>query len=154
MASGFSEVTQKYFRKYFDHFDRDKIGRVLIEDLPKLVRACGAAPLEAELDLLKSTADTEGRGSCDFAGLCRALTFAFDNSVTADSAREACKGFDPDERGFIAPHELRFFLTTLGDCLTTAEANFFVEEMKSEMDMEGNLVFNDIVYKMTPEMLR
>lgn len=154
MASEFNEVTQKHFHKYFDHFDRDKIGRALIDDLPKLVRACGAAPMEAELDLLKSTADVEGRGSFDFDGLCRALKVAFENSVTAESAREAFNGFDPDNKGFIAPHELRFFLTTMGDALTTAEVNLLMEEMKSEMDMEGNLVLNDVVYKMTPEMLR
>lgn len=154
MTSEFPPIVQKQFQKYFDHFDRDKISRVLIEDLPKLVRVCGAAPLEAELDLIKSAADSEGRGSCDFTGLCRAMKLAFDNSVTTESARQAFQGFDPDDRGFIAPHSLRYFLTTMGDALTQAEMNVFMEEMSSEVDMEGNLVFNDVVYKMTPEALR
>lgn len=154
MASAFNEATQAYFRKYFDFFDTDKIGRVRLEDLPALVRACGAAPLEADVDLLKATADPDGRMSCDFDGVCRALKQAFESSVRAEDALEALQGFDPDGKGLMKPHELRFFLTTKGDALSQEEMNEFMEEMRSEIDTEGNLVFADVIDKMTPEMFR
>lgn len=154
MASEFASINQQYFKRIFDLYDRDKIGRMQTEDLPTVVRACGAAPLDADFNMLRDTADPEKRGTMSFEGLCKALKVAFDNSVSPEAVREAFLSFDPDKRGLISQHDLRFFLTTLGVPLTAEETNAFFEEMKTERDAEGNLICLDMVYKMTPEMLR
>ncbi|KAG5474315.1 hypothetical protein LSCM1_03095 [Leishmania martiniquensis] len=150
----FNAICSTFFRKYFDIFDRDKIGRVRNDDLATLIRACGATPLEANIEDLKAIADPSRRGSFSFDDFCAALKRAFSESVSAQDVRNAFRSFDPDKRGFISPHELRYFLTTMGDVLTTEEMNELVEEMRSEMDMEGNLLLADSIYKMTPEMYR
>jgi calmodulin len=154
MSSSFSEVTVKFFQRNFDILDKDNIGRVKIDDLPYLVRVCGAVPLEASLDGLKAIADPDGRGSFSFEDFCAVQKRALAESISAQDAKAAFRSFDPDKRGLITPHELRYFLTTMGDTLTAAEMNGFIEVVQSDADMEGNLVVADLVYKMTPEMYR
>lgn len=154
MTTSFNDISLRYFQKYFDLLDHDKIGRVQTDELPNLVRICGAAPLEADINMLKEIADPDRRGSFNFEGFCKAQEQALRGSISAKDCRTAFSGFDPDRRGFIVPHRLRYFLTTMGDALTTEEANQFFEEMRSELDMEGNIVMADAVYKMTPEMYR
>ncbi|AYU80236.1 calmodulin-like protein [Leishmania donovani] len=154
MPAGFNDACSAFFRKHFDLFDRDKIGRARNEDFATLIRACGATPLEASIEDLIAIADPSHRGSFSFDDFCAALKKAFAVSISPQEVREAFQGFDPDKRGLITPHELRYFLTTLGDVLSAEEMNEFVEEMHSEMDIEGNLVVADSIYKMTPEMLR
>ncbi|KAK7200992.1 calmodulin-like protein [Novymonas esmeraldas] len=154
MPAAFNDVCTAFFKKHFDVFDRDKIGRVRGDDFAALIRVCGAAPLEASIQDLKAIADPSRRGSFAFDDFCVALKRAFAESVSPHEVRAAFQGFDPDKRGLVSPHELRYFLTTMGDALTAEEMNEFVEEMRSEMDMEGNLVVADSIYKMTPEMFR
>ncbi|KPI89129.1 Calmodulin-like protein [Leptomonas seymouri] len=154
MSSAFSEVTLKFFRQNFDVLDGDKIGRLRIEDLPYLIRVCGAVPLEAALDDLKGIADPDGRGSFSFENFCVAQKKALEESLTAADAKAAFRGFDPDKRDLITPHELRYFLTTMGDVLTAEEMNDFIDAVQSDADMEGNLVVTDLVFKMTAEMYR
>ncbi|KAL7699452.1 Calmodulin-like protein [Lotmaria passim] len=154
MSSAFSEVAVKFFQLNFDTLDKDKIGRLNIEHLPYLMRVCGAAPLEASLDGLKAIADPDERGSFGFEDFCAAQKKALAESISAQDVKAAFRGFDPDNRGLVTPHELRYFLTTMGDVLTTEEMNDFIEAVQSDADMEGNLVVADLVYKLTAEMYR
>lgn len=154
MSSAFGEVVLKFFQQNFDALDKDKIGRVKIEELPYLVRVCGATPLEASLDGLRAAADPNGRGTFTFDEFCIAQKKALAESVSAQDAKAAFRGFDPDKRGLVSPHELRYFLTTMGDVLTTVEVNAFLEAVQTDADMEGNLVVADLVYKMTADMYR
>ncbi|CAJ1009950.1 putative EF-hand domain containing protein [Leishmania naiffi] len=154
MPAGFNDVCLAFFRKYFDAFDRDKIGRVRNDDFATLIRACGAAPLETSIEDLRAIADPSRRGSFSFDDFCVALKKAFAESISLQEVRDAFHSFDPDKRGFISPHELRYFLTTMGDVLSAEEMNEFAEEMRTEMDIEGNLVMADCIDKMTPEMFR
>nr|CCC95394.1 unnamed protein product [Trypanosoma congolense IL3000] len=154
MGSIFDDVTREYLKRRFDVFDHDKIGRVPLSDIVTLVRVCGGTPLESDVDALKAEADQEGRGSMSFDGFCRAMKLAYENIKTARDLREAFKGIDPDRKGYMTQHELRHILTTQGERFTTEEMNAFVEEMRSDMDMEGNFVFSDIVYRMTPDIFR
>ncbi|CCW62389.1 unnamed protein product [Phytomonas sp. EM1] len=149
-----SEATRKYFRKRFDHFDRDGIQRVEINLLPSLIRVCGGIPLEADIDELKAIADPTGRGSFDFNDFCNSLMRSFERPIYPESVIEAFRDLDPEYKGFIPHYELRYLLTTMGDTLSVEEMNEFAEELKSNLDMEGNVVYNDLVFKMTPEFLR
>ncbi|KAG8343974.1 putative calmodulin [Trypanosoma vivax] len=154
MASAFDDLTREYLKRRFDFFDRDKIERVPLKDLIALVRACGGTPSESDTQLLQGEADPDGRGSMSFDGFCRAMKVAYTNMKTARDLKEAFQGLDADRKGYLPQHILRYLLTTQGECLTTEEMNAFVEEMRSEMDMEGNFVLSDVVYKMTPELFR
>lgn len=154
MSSSFNEVTVKFFQQNFDILDKDKIGRVKTDDLPYLVRVCGAVPMEASLEGLKATADPDGRGSFTFEDFCTVQKKALAESISAQDAKAAFRGFDPDKRGLVTPHELRYFLTTMGDVLTAAVMNDFIDAVQTDADMEGNLVVADLVYKMTAEMYR
>ncbi|EPY38513.1 calmodulin-like protein [Angomonas deanei] len=82
------------------------------------------------------------------------MKLAFQHCVSEVEAKEAFQVFDVERKGFIAPHELRLFLTTMGDALSQEEINAFMEDLSSEMDMDGNIIYSDAIYKMTPEMYR
>ncbi|RNF07294.1 calmodulin [Trypanosoma conorhini] len=152
MASAFDDITRQFLRRNYDVFDRDKIGRVPLADLLTLLQICGATPSESDVENWKNEADPDGRGSMNFEGFCRVMMIAFQNMKTARELKSAFQGLDPDGKGLLSQTELRYYLTSYGDCLSTEEMNEFVEEMRSEMDMEGNFVYSDLVYKMTPEM--
>ncbi|PWV19411.1 putative calmodulin [Trypanosoma cruzi] len=154
MASAFDEITRQFLKRNYDVFDRDKIGRVPLSDLITLLRICGATPSELDVESWKKEADPDGRGSMNFDGFCRVMMIAFQNMKTPRDLRAAFEGLDPEGKGLLSQNELRYYLTTYGDRLSTEEMNEFVEEMRSEMDMEGNFVVTDLVYKMTPEMFR
>ncbi|CBH17786.1 calmodulin, putative [Trypanosoma brucei gambiense DAL972] len=154
MSNAFDDLTREYLKRRFDAFDHDKIGRIPLSDLISLVRICGGTPLEADIESLKAEADYEGRGSVSFDGFCCAMKMAFENMRTMRDLKEAFKGIDPERKGYMSQHDLRYILTTQGERLSTDEMNAFVEEMRSEMDMEGNFILSDVVYKMTPEIFR
>eukprot|EP00796_Vickermania_ingenoplastis_P008335 gene8335-5842_t len=127
-----------FFRTNFDFFDYDKMMRVQVSDIPALVRICGAVPLEQDMEKIKAVADPNGRGAVNFEDFCKALRVAFDCTIGQTDVKKAFYRFDPDKRGLISQHELRYIMTTLGDPLTLDEMNEMIEEMRSEMDMEGN----------------
>lgn len=154
MSAQYPEAVRALFKRNFDFFDYDKIFRVQTDDIPALVRICGAIPMESDLEAIKQTADPDNRGSADFESFCRALRVAFDCTLREEDAKKAFYRFDPDKRGLISQHELRYILTTMGDTLSVEEMNEMVEEMRSEVDMEGNFVMMDMIEKMTAEMYK
>lgn len=153
-SSNFAPAVAQLFREYFSLYDHEKIDRVDVTQLPLLIRACGATPLESDFDMLVSTADPNSRGSFDFDHFCKALKVAFDNSISEHDVREAFQGLDYANRGYMTPPELRYFLGSMGDKFSMDEMRKFFEELSSETDLEGNIVYNDAVFKMIPEMLR
>lgn len=154
MSSQYPEAVRALFKRNFDAFDFDKIFRVQTTDIPRLVRICGAVPLEADMESIMNAADPDHRGSVDFDGFCNGLRVAFNCTLREDDAKKAFYRFDPDKRGLISQHELRYIMTTMGDCLSVEEMNEMVEEMRSEVDMEGNFVMMDMIYKMTHDMYK
>lgn len=154
MSAQYPEAVRALFKKNFDFYDYDKIFRIQTEDIPALVRVCGAIPLEADIERIQQIADPDKRGSVDFESFCKALRFAFDVTLREQDAKRAFYCFDSDKRGLICQHELRYILTTMGDKFSVEEMNTMIEEVRSEVDMEGNFVMMDIVYKMTPEMYK
>lgn len=154
MSAQYPEAVRALFKKNFDFFDYDKIFRVQTEDIPALVRICGAIPLEADVERIKQIADPESRGSVDFESFCNALRVAFDVTLSEQDAKKAFYCFDSDKRGLISQHQLRYILTTMGDTFSVDEMNAMIDEIRTEVDMEGNFVMIDVIYKMTPEMYK
>lgn len=154
MSAKFPTEVAALFKRNFDMFDFDNIFRVQTDDIPTLVRVCGAIPLEEKMQEIKALADPDNRGSVDFESFCKALSLAFTYTLKEVDVKKAFYRFDPDKRGLISQHELRFILTTMGDKLTQEEMNEMIEDMRAEVDMEGNFIMVDMLEKMTPEMYK
>lgn len=150
----FDATVREFFQRQFNLYDKDQSGTIPTDELPNCLRMCGQVPLEAELEILKKDADPEGKGAIDFDDFCRCLFNCMTTPRTQHDLKEAFRAFDPDERGMIPQHEMRFILTTMGDFMTDAEMNEFMEEMASELDLDGNLAYLDVIQKLLPEFLR
>lgn len=154
MADQFDPTVREFFQRQFNAYDKDQSGTINIDDLANALRMCGQVPLEAEIPPLQKDADQENKGVINFDDFCRALFICMTTPRTQQDVKDAFRTFDPDERGTITQHELRYILTTLGDKLTDEEMNEFIEEMKGECDTEGNFVYTDVIQKLLPEYLR
>jgi calmodulin len=154
MANQFDDTVREFFQRQFNLFDKDQSQTIPTEELGNCLRMCGQVPLEAEIPPLQADADPENKGAITFDDFCRALFNCMTTPRTQHDLKEAFRAFDPDERGTISQHELRYILTTMGDKLTDEEVNLFIEEMKTEVDMDGNIVYSDASQKLLPEFLR
>lgn len=145
---------REFFQRQFNLYDKDQSGTIPTEMLADCLRMCGQVPLEAEIPKLQKDADLEGKGVVTFDDFWKALQLCLLEARTQHDLKEAFRTFDPDERSTISQHEMRYILTTMGDKLTDEEMNLFIEEMKTEVDTEGNLVYLDVIQKLLPEYMR
>ena len=147
-------TVREFFLRQFTLYDKDKNGTIPTTDFANCLRMCGQAPLEAEIEPLLKDADPEGKGVISFDDFARPLFTCLSTPRTANELREAFRIFDPEERSTITQHEMRYILTTMGDVLSDEEVNEFLEEMKTETDIDGNLAYMDVIQKLLPDFLK
>lgn len=148
------------YKEAFSLFDKRGNGRVALDSLGDLLRACGQNPTIAEIrDLEKSVG-----GDCkDF--LCRVFHLlertTNNSSVDFDSfskvlnrpggfkdpgePEEYCRGFqvfDKDMTGFIGVGQLRYILTNLGEKMSDDEVD---ELLKAVDTSSGEINYMDLV---------
>jgi Ca2+-binding EF-hand superfamily protein len=139
MTSSQSTQASTNYKEAFSLFDKRGTGRVSLDSLGDLLRACGQNPTLAEIRDLEKQAG----GDCEWQGRLR-LNFNFTNcrSVDFDSfskilnrpngfrdpgePEEYCRGFqvfDKDMTGFIGVGQLRYILTNLGEKMSDEEVD-------------------------------
>lgn len=140
MTSLQSSQASTNYKEAFSLFDKRGTGRVALESLGDLLRACGQNPTLAEIRDLEKQA----------GGDCKRLLFAPMEEVYSLTARpvdfdsfskilnrpngfrdpgepeEYCRGFqvfDKDMTGFIGVGQLRYILTNLGEKMSDEEVD-------------------------------
>ncbi|EFX05533.1 myosin regulatory light chain cdc4 [Grosmannia clavigera kw1407] len=128
------------YKEAFSLFDKRGNGRVTLDSLGDLLRACGQNPTLSEIrDLEKNVG-----GDFDFETFQRILNRpgGFRDPGEPD---EYCRGFqvfDKDMTGYIGVGQLKYILTNLGEKMTDEE----VDELLKAVDTStGQVNYTDLV---------
>ncbi|SPN98406.1 related to metalloproteinase [Cephalotrichum gorgonifer] len=137
------------YKEAFSLFDKRGTGRVTLESLGDLLRACGQNPTLSEIrDLEKSVG-----GEFDFETFQRILNRpgGFREPGEPD---EYCRGFqvfDKDMTGFIGVGQVKYILTNLGEKMTEEEVD---ELLKAVDTSSGQVNYTAAVNLASPIKLR
>ncbi|KAB5545893.1 myosin regulatory light chain cdc4 [Coniochaeta sp. 2T2.1] len=128
------------YKEAFSLFDKRGNGRVTVDSLGDLLRACGQNPTLAEIkDLEKQVG-----GDFDFETFQRVLNRAGGFRDPGDP-EEYCRGFqvfDKDMTGYIGVGQLKYILTNLGEKMSDDE----VDELLKTVDTQnGQVNYTELV---------
>ncbi|KAK7417374.1 myosin II light chain [Neonectria punicea] len=128
------------YKEAFALFDKRGNGRVSLDSLGDLLRACGQNPTLSEIqDLEKNVA-----GDFDFETFQRVLNRP-GGFREAGEPEEYCRGFqvfDKDMTGFIGVGQIKYILTNLGEKMTEEEVD---ELLKAVDTSSGQVNYTDLV---------
>ncbi|RKU46247.1 SCF ubiquitin ligase complex subunit cdc4 [Coniochaeta pulveracea] len=128
------------YKEAFSLFDKRGNGRVSLDSLGDLLRACGQNPTLAELtDLEKNVG-----GDFDFETFQRVLNRqgGFREPGAPEEYTRGFQVFDKDGTGYIGVGQLKYILTNLGEKMTEEE----VEELLKAVDTSsGQVNYTELV---------
>eukprot|EP01087_Luapelamoeba_hula_P018064 TRINITY_DN5770_c0_g1_i1.p1 TRINITY_DN5770_c0_g1~~TRINITY_DN5770_c0_g1_i1.p1 ORF type:complete len:147 (-),score=37.40 TRINITY_DN5770_c0_g1_i1:25-465(-) len=126
------EDTADELRKAFALFDKDKDGRVNIQELGRLMRHMSFNPTFAELE--ESLKTHGSAGLMDTTSFVNMMASGAQDTDNEKELVEAFQVFDKDGKGFISVMELRHVLGNMGEKLPESE----VEQMLREAHISGD----------------
>ncbi|GAB1738793.1 EF-hand [Hortaea werneckii] len=128
------------FKEAFSLFDKRGNGRVQLDSLGDLLRACGQNPTLAEIKDLEHQAG----GDFDFDSFSKILNRP-GGFRDPGEPEDYCRGFqvfDKDLTGFIGVGQFRYILTNLGEKMSDEEVD---ELLKAVDTSSGELNYVDMV---------
>ncbi|GAB1734206.1 EF-hand [Hortaea werneckii] len=128
------------FKEAFSLFDKRGNGRVQLDSLGDLLRACGQNPTLAEIKDLEHQAG----GDFDFDAFSKILNRP-GGFRDPGEPEDYCRGFqvfDKDLTGFIGVGQFRYILTNLGEKMSDEEVD---ELLKAVDTSSGELNYVDMV---------
>ncbi|KAK9390547.1 hypothetical protein V1515DRAFT_590710 [Lipomyces mesembrius] len=134
-------ATTKGYQNAFALFDKRGTGKVSLQALGDLVRACGQNPTLAEIEELEESVG----GDFDFETFLQVLNRP-DGFRAPGEPEDYVRGFqvfDKDKTGFIGVGELRYILTSLGEKLSSEEVDELLKNVNVTKD--GNVNYTDFV---------
>jgi len=125
------EMTDE-LRQAFQKFDKEKKGRINIQELGRVMRYMGSNPSFNELnDMLR---DYGSAGMMTVDGFLQMMAKDLKDDSNEQDLIEAFQVFDKDGKGYISVMELRNILLNLGEKLTDSE----VEDMLRRAAITGD----------------
>ncbi|RCI10397.1 hypothetical protein L249_4395 [Ophiocordyceps polyrhachis-furcata BCC 54312] len=128
------------YKEAFALFDKRGNGRVSVDALGDLLRACGQNPTLAEIQELEKTAGAD----FDFESFQRILNRP-GGFRDPGEPEEYCRGFqvfDKDMTGFIGVGQLKYILTNLGEKMSEDEVD---ELLKAVDTTSGQVNYTELV---------
>ena len=126
------------FRKYFDMFDKEKLGYIHASQVGQILRTMGQAFEERDLKKLIKQFDSDGSGEIEFeefaAMVATFVNSGQDQARLEEELREAFRLFDKEGNGYISTTVLREILRALDDEINEDE----LDEMIAEIDSDGS----------------
>ncbi|PYH48912.1 putative cytokinesis EF-hand protein Cdc4 [Aspergillus saccharolyticus JOP 1030-1] len=138
--SHYDQQASTNYKEAFSLFDKRGTGKVAIESLGDLLRACGQNPTLAEIaDLEKSVG-----GDFDFESFLKVLNRpgGFRDPGEPEEYTRGFQVFDKDLTGFIGVGQLRYILTNLGEKMSDEEVD---ELLKAVDTSSGEINYTDLV---------
>ncbi|KAF6822334.1 Myosin regulatory light chain cdc4 [Colletotrichum plurivorum] len=126
------------YKEAFSLFDKRGNGRVALDSLGDLLRACGQNPTLTEIRDLEKNVGGDYSNIVDFETFQRILTRP-GGFRDPGEPEEYCRGFqvfDKDMTGFIGVGQLKYILTNLGEKMTDEE----VDELLKAVDTSSGQV--------------
>ncbi|KAK9366539.1 hypothetical protein V1509DRAFT_629743 [Lipomyces kononenkoae] len=131
----------KAYQNAFALFDKRGTGKVSLQALGDLLRACGQNPTLAEIAELEESVGDD----FDFETFLQVLNRP-DGFRAPGEPEDYVRGFqvfDKDKTGFIGVGELRYILTSLGEKLSSDEVDELLKNVNVTKD--GNVNYTDFV---------
>lgn len=128
------------YKEAFSLFDKRGNGRVSLDSLGDLLRACGQNPTMTEIQDLEQQVG----GDFDFDTFQRVLNRP-GGFRDPGEPEEYCRGFqvfDKDMTGFIGVGQLKYILTNLGEKMTDEEVD---ELLKAVDTTDGQVNYTELV---------
>lgn len=130
MSNTSDEIRQ--YREAFSLFDKDHDDLITPQELGIVLRSCGLAPSESDIQKLQQQAGKR----IDFDTFVRlAQNFKANHRETDDDIREAFRVFDKDGTGYINVAELKHAMISLGERLSEEEIDQLIRE--ADVDADG-----------------
>ncbi|TKA31445.1 hypothetical protein B0A50_02292 [Salinomyces thailandicus] len=128
------------FKEAFSLFDKRGTGRVQLDSLGDLLRACGQNPTLAEIRDLKAQVGND----FDFDTFSKTLNRpgGFRDPGEPEEYTRGFQVFDKDLTGFIGVGQFRYILTNLGEKMSEEEVD---ELLKAVDTSSGELNYLDVV---------
>ncbi|XP_021378212.1 neo-calmodulin-like [Mizuhopecten yessoensis] len=139
----FKNEHREEFMDAFNFFDKNQDGRICIDELGKVMQACGQNPTHEDVMEAMIKFDRNKDGKVEFDEFVLVMFKIYQNPVLmSNSLREAFKVFDKDSNGLIDASEFRNIVTNLGgDPLHEKE----IAEMMAVADTnrDGKIDYNE-----------
>ncbi|ROW04510.1 hypothetical protein VMCG_05027 [Cytospora schulzeri] len=139
-SSNYDAQASTNYKEAFSLFDKRGNGRVTLDNLGDLLRACGQNPTMNEIRELEKSVG----GDFDFETFQRVLNRP-GGFRDPGEPEEYCRGFqvfDKDMTGFIGVGQLKYILTNLGEKMTDEEVD---ELLKAVDTSSGQVNYTDLV---------
>ncbi|KAM7284190.1 calmodulin-like [Ixodes scapularis] len=139
-------------RQVFALLDRDCDLELSFEELKTALRAMGLAVTEAQCDALQRDLENDtGKSSVDYMGFLSVLAkmehqnlFGPESDDVRDSTKRALQLLDLQDNGLVSVLDIRWLLTTIGEPLSAAEADKFLQDVGAP-DAHGRVPYQKLV---------
>ena len=131
------------YKESFDMFDRNKKGKITINDITKIMKNFGYPLSKDEAKKMVSSVDSSGDGEVDFEEFVMLMEKHIHN-ISDDPVLQAFREFDKNDDGKITNHEFRYILTHVGD---NKFSDKDVDELFKECEIkdEGELEYENFI---------
>lgn len=128
----------------FSTIDDNASGSIPTTKLGLCIRACGGYPTEEEVKKMCEKADPKNTGKVNLEEFSKQMEWCLEKSpLEMEPVMKAFKMFDKDDNGTISKIELAHVLASMGDKLSTEEADEFVKE--ANVDSEGMIKYEEFL---------
>lgn len=108
----------------FAYYDESGNGKVAVELLGPVMRACGSMPTNAEVEVMRQEIDPDGNGNFDCPKL-QAMLERRTVTIEPGDVVNAFKVFDDTSSGSVGLSELKEIMCNMGEKLDDGEWNKF-----------------------------
>ncbi len=131
------------YKESFDMFDRNKKGKITINDITKIMKNFGYPLSKEEAKKMVASVDSSGDGEVDFEEFVMLMEKHIHN-ISDDPVLQAFRDFDKNYDGKITNYEFRYILTHVGDNKFSDKE---VDELFKECDIkdEGELDYENFI---------
>ena len=131
------------YKESFDMFDRNKKGKITINDITKIMKNFGYPLSKDEAKKMVSSVDSSGDGEVDFEEFVMLMEKHIHN-ISDDPVLQAFRDFDKNDDDKITNHEFRYILTHVGD---NKFSDKDVDELFKECEIkdEGELEYENFI---------
>ena len=131
------------YKESFDMFDRNKKGKITINDITKIMKNFGYPLSKDEAKKMVSSVDSSGDGEVDFEEFVMLMEKHIHN-ISDDPVLQAFRDFDKNDDGKITNHEFRYILTHVGENkFSEKEVDDLLKEC--ELNNDGELQYEDFI---------
>lgn len=129
-----SEDKIKECKVVFEMFDKDKDGKVALKELGDVIRVCGGAPSQSELDGIVKGLESTGNQLVDFDKFLLILKKKLDTQDSNEDLIKEFKKLDLKGDGTMTVNDLRKLMSNYEGALSENDVKDIIEEANPDED--------------------